>query len=154
MTTTMLSNGTQAPDFALLDDEDHLCKLRDVLKKGPLILYFYPADFTPGCTREACSIRDLHDDLVATGLTVLGVSPQSTDSHRRFREKFKLPFRLLSDPDKKVIKAYDSDGPFGILVRRTSYLIGADGRIRDGIVADFGVDEHTKFFKQAIALKN
>ena len=149
----MLRNGTQAPAFALLDDEDQLCKLQDVLKKGPLILYFYPADFTPGCTREACSLRDLHDDLLATGLTVLGVSPQSTESHRRFREKFKLPFHLLSDPDKKVIKAYDCDGPFGILVRRTSYLIAADGQIRNGLVADFGVSEHTKFFKQAIDLK-
>jgi peroxiredoxin Q/BCP len=149
----MLATGTQAPAFALLDDEDHLCKLQDVLKKGPLILYFYPADFTPGCTREACSLRDLHDDLVATGLTVLGVSPQSTESHRRFRAKHKLPFNLLSDPDKTVIKAYDSDGPFGISVRRTSYLIGSDGRIRDGLVADFGVKEHTKFFQQAIDLK-
>ena len=86
-------------------------------------------------------------------LTVLGVSPQSTESHRRFRAKHKLPFNLLSDPDKTAIKAYDSDGPFGISVRRTSYLIGADGRIRNGLVADFGVKEHTKFFKQAIDLK-
>jgi peroxiredoxin Q/BCP len=149
----MLTTGTLAPAFALLDDEDRLCKLQDVLKKGPLILYFYPADFTPGCTREACSLRDLHDDLVATGLTVLGVSPQSTESHRRFRAKHKLPFNLLSDPDKKAIKAYDSDGPLGIGVRRTSYLIGKDGRIVDGILANFMVAEHTKFFQQAIDLK-
>ncbi len=149
----MLATGTQAPAFSLHDDEDHLCKMQDVLKKGALILYFYPADFTPGCTREACSLRDLHDDLVATGLTVLGVSPQSTESHRRFRAKHKLPFNLLSDPDKKVIKAYDSDGPLGIGVRRTSYLIGKEGHIIDGILANFMVTEHTKFFQQAINLK-
>ncbi len=149
----MLASGTQAPVFALRDDEDRLRKLQDVLTQGALILYFYPADFTPGCTREACSLRDLHDDLVATGLTVLGVSPQSTESHRRFRAKHQLPFNLLSDPDKKVIKAYDSDGPLGIGVRRTSYLISKDGRIIDGILANFMVAEHTKFFQQAINSK-
>lgn len=149
----MLAIGTQAPDFTLSNDEDRPCQLRKVLKKGPLILYFYPADFTPGCTSEACAIRDMHDELVATGLQVLGVSPQSTDSHRRFREKYRLPFHLLSDPEKRVIKAYGCDGPLGISVRRASFLIDGSGQIRATLLADFRIAEHTKFFKQAIDLK-
>ncbi len=149
----MLPTDTQAPDFTLPDDQDRPCRLHAVLKKGPLILYFYPADFTPGCTTEACTLRDMHEELVATGLRVLGVSPQSPESHRRFRQKYQLPFNLLSDPDKRVIKAYDCDGPLGISVRRASYLIDPSAKIRASLLADFRITEHTKFFKQSIDLK-
>lgn len=145
----MLSIGTQAPDFSAPNDLDQVVTLTAQLQKGPLILYFYPADFTPGCTKEACALRDMHDDLVATGVQVLGVSPQSTESHRRFREKYRLPFHLLSDPDKRLIKAYQCDGPFGVGLRRTSYLIDTKGQIRGAIRADFKVGDHVSFFKQA-----
>jgi peroxiredoxin Q/BCP len=145
----MLNPGTPAPDFALKDDQDRQVRLSAQLEKGPLILYFYPADFTPGCTREACALRDMHDHLLATGIRVFGVSPQSTDSHRRFRERYQLPFTLLSDPDKEVVKAYDCNGPLGISLRRTSYLIDRKGVIAGAIRGDFKVDEHIKFFKQA-----
>ena len=93
----MLKAGTEAPEFVLENDLGDETSLTDLLQDGPLILYFYPADFTPGCTLEACSIRDIHDDLVAVGLNVAGVSPQSPGSHERFREAYKLPFILLSD---------------------------------------------------------
>jgi peroxiredoxin len=70
--------------------------LIDMLEQGPLVLYFYPADFTPGCTKEACSIRDMHDDILSVGLRVLGVSPQDATSHMKFKEEHELPFTLLS----------------------------------------------------------
>ncbi|MDW8259985.1 MAG: peroxiredoxin [Gammaproteobacteria bacterium] len=146
----MLPIGATAPDFTLPDENDTPVRLSALLGTGPLILYFYPADFTPGCTREACALRDLHDELSRTPLAVCGVSPQSTASHRRFKAKYRLPFRLLSDPDKTVIRLYGCDGPFGFGVRRASYLIGRDGRIEAAVLADFFISEHERFFKQVI----
>jgi peroxiredoxin Q/BCP len=145
----MLNPGNDAPDFTSIDDGDRPFHLQKALKKGPLILYFYPADFTPGCTREACTLRDMHDELIATGIAVFGVSPQSTESHRRFRERYRLPFHLLSDPDKHVIRAYGTDGPLGIGVRRTSYLVNKQGLIAAALNANFRVSEHERFFRQA-----
>jgi peroxiredoxin Q/BCP len=116
----MLKAGDKAPEFVLENDKGEEISLSDLLKNGPLILYFYPADFTPGCTAEACSIRDIHSDIQSVGLQVAGVSPQDADSHARFREKHDLPFELLCDPDKVAAKSYDVDGPFGVGVRRTT----------------------------------
>ena len=149
----MLKTGDKAPEFVLTDTDDREVSLSDLLERGPLILYFYPADFTPGCTREACSIRDLHEGILSVGLTVAGVSPQDGDSHRRFREQYELPFTLLSDPDKVVINMYDVDGPFGIGVRRASYLIGQDRVIRDAVQADLRIARHTAFIEKAITLR-
>jgi peroxiredoxin Q/BCP len=147
----MLAKGSKAPDFELADQTGQKRKLADLLKSGPIILYFYPADFTPGCTKEACSFRDLQQELVKARLRVVGVSPQDTDSHRRFAEKHNLNFTLLSDTDKRVIKAYDLDGPLGLGVRRGTYLIGTDGTIRDSVLADLRIGAHEAFVKTAIA---
>jgi len=148
----MLTKGSVAPEFELADQSGGKRTLSSLLSDGPLILYFYPADFTPGCTKEACSFRDLHQDLVRANLRVVGISPQDTDSHRRFAEKHGLNFTLLADPDKKVIKAYDVNGPLGIGVRRGTYLIGRDGRIRDSVLADFRIGAHEAFVKNALAV--
>lgn len=75
-----------------------------------MILYFYPKDNTPGCTAEACNLRDNYSDLLNKGMDVIGVSPDSTESHRKFIEKYDLPFRLISDPEKKILKLYDAWG--------------------------------------------
>ena len=147
----MLTNGSVAPEFELADQGGRKRTLSSLLSAGPLILYFYPADFTPGCTKEACSFRDLHQELLRANLRVVGISPQDTDSHRRFAEKHGLNFTLLADPDKRVIKAYDVDGPLGIGVRRGTYLIGRDGRIRDSVLADFRIGAHEAFVKNALA---
>ncbi len=147
----MLEKGSVAPDFELVDQTGRKRTLSGLLKDGPLILYFYPADFTPGCTKEACSFRDLHQDLLRAGLRVVGVSPQDTDSHQRFAEKHSLNFTLLSDPDKTVVKAYGLDGPLGLGVRRGTYLIGKDGQIRDSVLADLRIGAHEAFVKSAIA---
>ena len=149
----MLDAGTQAPDFSLLDDTGAATSLAELLRGGPLILYFYPADFTPGCTREACALRDIHDDIQSVGLTVVGVSPQDADSHQRFRDEHQLPFRLLADPDKQAIKAYDVDGPFGVGVRRATFLIDESGIIRDSVLADVRIGRHEEFVRRAVSLR-
>jgi len=149
----MLRTGSKAPGFELPDETGRTVSLDALLADGPLILYFYPADFTPGCTKEACAIRDIHDDLEAVGLTVAGVSPQDSASHTRFRDEYELPFRLLSDIEKVAIKAYDVDGPFGVGVRRVTYLINEDGEIEDAMQADVLVGRHTEFIENAIRLR-
>jgi peroxiredoxin Q/BCP len=146
----MLEKGARAPDFELSDQDGRRHTLKSLLADGPLILYFYPADFTPGCTKEACSFRDLHQELMKAKLRVVGVSPQDVDSHRAFADKHHLNFPLLADPDKIVIKAYDLDGPLGFGVRRGTYLIGRDGRIQDGVLADLRIGEHEAFVRAAI----
>jgi len=145
----MLKPGMTAPDFTLPDQDGKAVHLADMLKQGPVLLYFYPADFTPGCTKEACGLRDRFPTVSASGITIAGVSPQSPDSHRRFRDEHKLPFMLLSDEDKTVVKRYDCDGPFGIGVRRATYLINADGTIQDAVLADFRIGRHMDFIDRA-----
>jgi peroxiredoxin Q/BCP len=124
-----------------------------LLGKKPLILYFYPADFTPGCTKEACDFRDLHARILASGLRVVGVSPQSPESHRRFRKEHELPFVLLSDEDKTAIKAYGVDGPLGIGVRRATFLVDERQRIVDAVLADLRIGRHQEFVERAIAAR-
>lgn len=149
----MLDTGSTAPDFTLKGESGQEVSLSDLLADGPLILYFYPADFTPGCTKEACSIRDIHNDIQRVGLRVAGVSPQDAESHARFRDEHKLPFTLLCDPDKIAVKAYDVDGPFGVGVRRVTYLVNQDRTIADAVLADIRIGRHREFIDKAIALR-
>jgi peroxiredoxin Q/BCP len=146
----MLAKGTKAPEFELADQDGRKHTLKALLAGGPLILYFYPADFTPGCTKEACSFRDLHQELMKAKLRVVGVSPQDVASHRRFADEHSLNFPLLADPDKVAVKAYDVDGPLGFGVRRGTYLIGRDGRIEDAVLADLRIGAHEAFVRNAI----
>jgi peroxiredoxin Q/BCP len=149
----MLKKGDRAPDFALPDQDGRLRKLKDLLAGEALVLYFYPADFTPGCTREACDLRDLHAQILSAGLRVVGISPQSVDSHRRFREEHSLPFTLLSDEDKTAVRAYGVDGPLGIGVRRATFLIDRKGLVIDSVLADLRVARHREFVERAIAAR-
>ena len=149
----MLKVGSRAPEFVLSNDQGGETSLTDLLADGPLILYFYPADFTPGCTKEACSIRDIHNDIQSVGLQVAGISPQDEDSHQRFREEHQLPFVLLSDPDKVAIKMYDVDGPFGVGVRRATFLISQNRKIQDAVLADVFIGQHKEFIEKAIILR-
>lgn len=146
----MLKVGDEAPAFSLKDADGQQVSLADLIKDGPLILYFYPADFTPGCTAEACDIRDMHEDIRSVNANVVGISPQSEDSHQRFRDRYSLPFPLLVDRDKSVIKAYGVNGPLGMGVRRVTYLIGQDGKIADRVLADFAVKQHIQFIEQVV----
>lgn len=130
----MLQKGVLAPDFALQDQEEVLHNLSDYRGKK-VVLYFYPKDDTPGCTKEACSFRDSFGDFRKNGLVVLGVSKDSISSHAKFQEKYSLPFPLLSDTDTTVIKAYEAWGPKKYMGRdyegvlRITYIIDEEGKI-------------------------
>jgi thioredoxin-dependent peroxiredoxin len=131
----MLESGDTPPPFNLTDADGREVSLRD-FKGRHVILYFYPEDDTPGCTKEACGFRDAWDDLEALGVAVLGVSADDAASHRRFASKYRLPFTLLSDPDRKVMRAYGAYGEkmmYGrkvVGVIRSTVWIGPDGRVR------------------------
>ena len=149
----MLKTGERAPEFTLPDETATDRSLTELLSSGAIVLYFYPADFTPGCTRQACVLRDLHAEIEQAGLRVVGISPQSPASHAKFRSKYNLPFVLLSDQHKAVIKMYGVDGPLGLGVRRASYLVDGGRRIRDAVLADFMIGRHADFVRKAILLR-
>jgi peroxiredoxin Q/BCP len=123
-----------APDFTLTSDSGEPVTLSS-LRGKPVVLYFYPADDTPGCTTQACGIRDAYGDFERAGAVVLGISPDSTASHVRFREKYGLPFTLLSDPEHAVAEQYGAWGEkrnygktyMGIV--RSTVVVGADGTV-------------------------
>ena len=149
----MLRTGMRAPEFVLPNEKGEQIELSQLLQNGPLILYFYPADFTPGCTREACYIRDIHNDILSVGLQVAGISPQDPDTHARFQKKHELPFSLLCDPEKSAIKMYNVDGPLGFGVRRATYLINQDRKIQGAVLADLRIERHKEFIEKAIELR-
>ncbi len=129
-----LEAGDVAPELSLEDENGTTISLSDYRGRR-VVVYFYPADDTPGCTKEACQFSDLFDEFTAAGVDVIGVSPDDASSHRRFREKHGLTVRLLSDPDHHVMEAYGAWGEKTLYGRksvgviRTTYLVGADGRI-------------------------
>lgn len=126
----MIKVGTKAPDFTLLDQNGKEHSLSDY--KGQLVLiYFYPKDDTPGCTIEACTIRDAYKDFERAGIKVFGISKDSVESHKKFADKYELPFTLLSDTKREVITKYDAlKKIFGnVGTKRISYLIGKDGKV-------------------------
>jgi peroxiredoxin Q/BCP len=146
----MLDTGDRAPDFELKDDEGNVVSLSELVQDGPLIVYFYPADFTPACTAEACEIRDLHPDIKEVNATIVGISPQSESSHARFRDRYELPFKLLYDRNKTVIRAFGVNGPMGFGVRRVTYLINQDKLIEKRVLADFAVKQHIRFIEEVV----
>jgi len=121
----------KARDFKLKDQDNNARTLQDFAGSW-LVLYFYPKDDTPGCTVEACSLRDANDELITLGAQVVGVSKDDKDSHRKFKAKHKINFTLLSDPDGVTIEAYGAWGPkmFGkIGIQRKTFIINPDGEI-------------------------
>ena len=129
-----LPAGIPAPDFELVDDTNVPRKLSDFRGKN-VVLYFYPADDTPGCTREACNFRDDYSAYEKADIAILGVSPDSVKSHGKFKQKFQLPFPLLADEGHKVCDLYGVWGPKKFMgksyegVLRTTFLIDKDGKI-------------------------
>ena len=129
-----LPAGIPAPDFELLDDTNVPRKLSDFHGRN-VVLYFYPADDTPGCTKEACNFRDDYSAYEKAGVQILGVSPDSVKSHVKFKQKFQLPFPLLADKDHKVCDLYGVWGPKKFMGReyegvlRTTFLIDEEGKI-------------------------
>ena len=131
----MLTQGMRAPDFTLPDKEGRLVSLSDFRGKT-VVLYFYPKDNTPGCTRQACAFRDAYDEFLARGAVVIGVSRDGAVSHRNFADRHGLPFYLLSDPERTVLEAYGVwqekklYGKIGMGVARTTFISGGDGTVR------------------------
>lgn len=129
-----VEEGTKAPSFTLTADDGSKVKLAD-LKGSIVVLYFYPKDDTPGCTKEACAFRDRQSELVKHGVKVLGVSPDDKDSHIKFKEKYKLNFPLLVDKDHKLAEKYGAwreknmYGKVSMGIQRSTFLIDADGKV-------------------------
>lgn len=130
----MLTEGDKAPSFTLMNAENKSISLSDFSGKT-VVVFFYPKDDTPGCTKEACGFRDVYDDILAKDAVVLGISGDSVKSHVKFRDKFDLPFHLLSDPEKEVIKGFGAWGlkknygkEYEGLIRST-FIIGGDGTV-------------------------
>lgn len=149
----MLSIGQPAPDFSLVDEAGATVTLASLLARGPVVLYFYPADFTPVCTAQACMFRDWTQELSAAGVRVVGISPQGAASKQKFKEKHTLGFTLLADPEKKVIGAYGAAFLFGMFTRRVTYLIEPSangGAIADRVVADLSVGPHRAFVERVV----
>ncbi len=132
--SSLLSVGAAAPDFEASDQNGRTVRLSE-LRSKKVILYFYPKDDTPGCTKEACGFRDGYQALQAAGYVVLGVSADDVASHKRFAEKYNLPFSLLADPERKIIKAYGAWGTKNMYGKtyegtlRVTYIIDENGHI-------------------------
>lgn len=130
----MLTIGTKAPDFTLFDKDGNAVSLSDFWGKR-VVLYFYPKDNTPGCTRQACAFAGAYKEFEARDVVVIGISRDSVASHQKFAEKYELPFILLSDPDRVAIEAYDvwqekkNYGKVSMGVVRSTYIIDAEGKI-------------------------
>jgi peroxiredoxin Q/BCP len=124
-----LDEGQTAPDFSLPSQEGKTVKLNDYVDKNIVVLYFYPKDFTPGCTTEACTFRDNFEDFKDIGAVVIGISSDSVESHRKFIEKYNLPFLLLSDEGGKVREAYGASR-FAGLPARITFVIDKKGVVR------------------------
>ena len=130
----MIEEGQEAPDFELTSDTGERVRLSQ-LRGKPVVLYFYPKDDTPGCTAQACGIRDTYEDFEHSGAVVLGVSPDDESSHVKFKQKYGLPFTLLADPEHEVAEQYGVWGEKKYMgktymgVERSTFLIDEEGRI-------------------------
>jgi len=150
----MLAEGQPAPDFTLPDQDGNTVTL-STLRGAPVVLYFYPKDDTPGCTKEACAFRDARADYEALGAKVIGVSPDSARSHRKFASKYELPFLLLADEEKTVCQHYGvwkektMFGKTSMGVERTTVVIDAGGNVRR-IFPKVKVDGHSEQVLEAL----
>lgn len=151
----VLSEGAKAPGFELQDSEGKIHKLSDYAGET-IVVYFYPKDDTPGCTKEACSFRDSYADFKKAGVTIIGISPDKVESHKKFKEKYALPFTLLADPDHAVCEAF---GVWGLKksfgreyegVFRTTFVIGPEGEIKR-VFENVKPSDHSQEVLEAIA---
>jgi len=146
----MVNVGDKAPDFTLPSQMGDDVTLSEFFGKKNIVLYFYPKDETPGCTREACRFRDSYEELTKLGAEVLGVSAQSVESHKSFATHHGLPFLLLSDRDNKVRKLYGVPTSMGLIPGRVTYIIDKQGIIRHVFNSQTQAERHVEEAKQTL----
>jgi peroxiredoxin Q/BCP len=134
--------GDPAPDFTAADLQGQTVTLSDFIGKKALVLFFYPADESPICTKEACAFRDAYQDFVEAGAEVVGVSGDTAQSHQRFTEHHRLPFRLISDKDGALRRAFGVPKTLGVLPGRVTYLIDQQGIVRHLFNSQLNADRH------------
>lgn len=136
--------GDQAPDFTLPDQKGQPVSLSSFVGKKDVVLYFYPGDFTLGCTAEACAFRDSYEVFKEVGAEVIGISSDSEQSHQRFASRYRLPFILLSDRDSCVRKRYGVSPVLGLLPGRVTFIIDKRGIVRHIFIAQFAAQQHVE----------
>lgn len=145
-----IKTGDQAPDFTLPKQDGTSVNLKELLQKSAVVLYFYPKDDTPGCTKEACSFRDSYESFKEAGAEVVGISSQSTASHEAFAARHRLPFTLVSDEGGKVRKAYGVPSTLGLLPGRVTYVIDQSGTVRHVFNSQLNATKHVSEALQVI----
>jgi thioredoxin-dependent peroxiredoxin len=136
--------GSKAPNFTLASQSGEMVNLKDFIGTKPVVLFFYPKDDTPGCTKEACAFRDDYDQFEKLDAEVIGISSDSVESHRRFAKKHDLPFTLLSDEVGQVRKRYGVRHSFGLFPGRMTYVIDEEGVVRHIFSSQLGVEQHVE----------
>ncbi|NET51424.1 MAG: peroxiredoxin, partial [Merismopedia sp. SIO2A8] len=141
---TPVKVGDRAPSFTLPDQSGTSVNLADLIGKSPIVLYFYPKDDTPGCTKESCAFRDRYEDFQDLGATVIGISGDSPESHQQFATKHNLPFTLLADTGNTVRKLYGVPATLFILPGRVTYIIDQEGIVRHIFDSKLAFDAHVE----------
>jgi thioredoxin-dependent peroxiredoxin len=142
--TRSVGVGSKAPDSTLLSQSGEMVSLRDFLGRKPVVLYFYPKDDTPGCTKEACAFRDNFEEFRKLDAEVIGISSDSVESHRSFAKKHHLPFTLLSDGEGKVRRLYGVPNTLGLFPGRVTYVIDEEGVVRHIFSSQLGMEKHVE----------
>jgi thioredoxin-dependent peroxiredoxin len=136
--------GSVAPDFTLPSQSGVMVNFKDFIGTKPVVLFFYPKDDTPGCTKEACAFRDDYEEFDKLDAQVIGISSDSVESHRRFAKKHDLPFTLLSDEGRKVRRLYSVPNAFGLFPGRVTYVIDEEGVVRHVFSSQLGMEQHVE----------
>lgn len=138
-----LKKGDKVPSFTLKDQDGKIFSIDTLIGKKPMVIFFYPKDFTPGCIKEVCSFRDQYEDFTDLGAEVIGISGDGESSHQKFAKKYRLPFTLLSDSAKKVRALFGVKGSlFGLLPGRVTYVIDKNGIVQLVFENQFGAEKH------------
>jgi thioredoxin-dependent peroxiredoxin len=144
--------GSKVPDFTLPSQSGEMVSLKDFIGTKPVVLFFYPKDDTPGCTKQACAFRDDYEEFGKLDAEVIGISSDSVESHGRFASKHYLPFTLLSDEGGKVRKLYGVKNSFGLFPGRVTYVIDEGGVVRHIFSSQLGVEKHVEEALQALQI--
>ena len=144
LTQSKVEVGSTAPDFSLLSQSGQMVNLKDFIGEKPVVLFFYPKDDTPGCTKQACAFRDDYEGFGKLDAEVIGISSDSVESHRSFAAKHDLPYTLLSDEERKLRKLYGVPNTLGLFPGRVTYVIDTEGVVRRVFSSQLGVEKHVE----------